>query len=304
MTLHVAHGLDKWLAPILLTDADNTFEARVGTSGTWSTVTIPTVEYLPYLGVDALDGRSSFFEAVAQRLNVAIGGGFVVSAQTSKDALDIGASRINVSRVAGGVWQIRGDTMGMALLGAGLFDANDILTSDAQGVMRMPQSYSHCWWSHNPYGGGAEEKEPRDVLDIEVGSKKVFEAEPVVWGRYRLRRFLYTYLADARIVPGRANDPTRAKLAGLDTGDTNATFVPIWRALNAGRDGDDDRAVVVCHDMPAGGLLGFEADRWEAVTLYDEMWPDYSKIWSKMQVTGDFHTGEMLVRVARGTYHL
>ena len=144
--------------------------------------------------------------------------------------------------------------------------------SDSNGVLRSPYSMSKVWCSTSEFGGRARRKDLGYFVRRDNSSELLIEAASVVWGRYHLRRWEYSYIPAAVVYPEQAEEANRAAHAHVVQGDPNFSFRAVWEAL-----GDLEQLIVV-HDLGQESGLTIPSDQWEIVQAIEGNWSRFEEV--------------------------
>lgn len=294
MSVYYKFGRDCWRYPLACSaQALNLRRGGTSTPGSGTSVTANLAARTDYYALNnTAPIQQRLFTAVASAIQTALGSGTVtVTPQDSVDELDIGQERISI-RWTGGIWALRPGTAPLLAQWLGFDPEVTEYRSASSGVIHAPWSYAGAWWSHNTWGGAAFLKVPERVSDVSYSSERLWDALAVDWGEQQLRVFQYDGLPSARVWRGRSLDANRARLASLGLGDPNATFEPVWRALQ-----DSTNGVLVHHDVEVEEGLGIGARTWiEAVGLWAPQ-REYSGLFADMGQAGDYWRLEITTRI-------
>jgi len=267
-----------------------------------ATIRVGSFQAGTYYATDNVTGTpiptsAALFTALAARLQLAFTTGTVtVRAADSVGDGDIGAERI-VINWNGGTWTLNTQTNATWFNALGFDASQGAYVSLPNGDLHATWSYAGAWWTHNPWSGAASSKVPFRTSESNYSSQRTWDSTLVVWSQIEGRVYSYAHLPSARINRGRSLDPNRAALADLVLGDPNATFEPVWNALQ-----NPATAVYVSNDLePLDGLSTVGADRFERVQLLTP-WQNYPDNFTDMQLAGDYWSFELAVRTLNRTY--
>lgn len=303
MTDYIAFKTDRWLYPLEPVNSNTTImQVRSGVAGTWQNVLLTSRSYYAASNVPAGSGLISaqaLWPALETAIANALGSGTVtITAQDSIDSNDIGCfERIKISWSEG---QFQAQTAGNGFINGrdlGFAETNAPLTSSDAGVLPMPYAYAGAWHSFNFTQGGATIKRRYPIADNGYSSERHWEAQRVSWGQQNVRIIQYRHIPSARVMPGRSNDPQRAKLASLSVGDP-LCFDRVFNALQ-----DPQRIILIAYDLEPEDGLAIPAQRWESVQLW-RPWLDYSAQVTDMGQAGDYWQLETALRIRLGDYPL
>lgn len=302
MTDYIVYKTDRWLYPLEPANENTTImQVRAGTAGTWLNVALTSRTYYAAANLPAGSGLASnqaLWPELETAIETALGSGTVtIEAQDSTDDRDIGFERIKINWSEG---QFQAQTAGNGLINGrdlGFAETNTALTSSTAGELVLPFAYAGAWHSFNFVQGGATIKRKYPIADNGYSSERHWEAQRVSWGQQNVRIIQYQHIPAARVMPGRSNDPQRAKLASLGVGDP-LCFDRVFEALQ-----DPQRVVLIAYDLEQEDGLSVPLDRWESVQLW-RPWLDYSAQVTDMNLAGDYWQLELALRVAVGDYAL
>jgi len=302
MTDYISYKTDRWLFPLEPINTNLTImQVRAGVAGTWLDVLLTSRDYYATDNVPAGSGLISaqaLWPALETAIATALGSGTVtITAQDSGSSNDVGFERIKITWSVG---QFQAQTAGNGFINGrdlGFAETNTPLTSSTGGALLMPYAYAGAWHSFNFVQGGATIKRKYPIADNGYSTERHWEAQRVSWGQQNVRIIQYQHIPAARVMPGRSNDPQRAKLASLKLGDPMC-FTRVFESLQ-----DPQRIIIIAYDLELEDGLTVPAERWESVQMW-RPWLDYSAQVTSMGLAGDYWQLEVALRIALGDYPL
>jgi len=302
MTDYISYKTDRWLYPLEALNAEPTvMQVRSGVAGAWLDVDITPRTLYASSNLPAASGLSLTDSAFAQlkaALETALGSGTItISAQDATSPQDYGFERLKITWSVG-QFQLQTDGLGFIDGRDFGFEAlNTPITSSTGGVLLMPYAYAGAWHSYNFLQGGATIKRRYKIADYGYSSARHWEAQAVSWGAQDVRIIQYKHLPAARVMPGRSNDPQRARLAHLKLGDPMC-FERVFTSML-----DPQRVFLIAYDLEPEDGLTIPDGQWESVQPW-RPWLDYSAQITDMGLAGDYWQLELALRIKAGDYPL